>query len=197
MVTSISNIGSTQATYAARNVTQAAPATTAAENTPAATTQDAAPGAPGTAAPSAESAAAARLGEQLNAQADATRVQRAVDDSAVASAEATGAGSGGDTQAATPAAGGAQAPMAAGAGGASSSSRSTDADYIAEADTNSDQTVSDQERAVYEAKQRQQAEEAAQARQAGANDPDAARTAEVRAAYGLDQNAAPALEITA
>ena len=89
-------------------------------------------------------------------------------DSATASADA-----------ATPA----QAPAKMGGGGvAASSSVTTDTDYIAEADTNSDKTVSDEERAVYEAKLRVQNE----------------KQAEVRAAYGQDQaSTTPALEVTA
>lgn len=131
---------------------------------------------------SAESAAAARLGDELNAQADAARVQRAVDASpasATASSEDSDAaeetGSAQDPAAAAPAGG------AGGAGGAAASSETTDTDYIAEADTNSDKTVSDEERAAYEAKLREQNE----------------KQAEVRAAYGQDVGATPALDVTA
>lgn len=99
-------------------------------------------------AQSAESAAAARLGDELNAQADATRVQRAVDAAPASSA---------------------------------ASSETVDTDYIAEADTNADKTVSDEERAAYEARLREQDE----------------KQAEVRAAYGQDEASAPALEVTA
>lgn len=133
---------------------------------------------------SAESAAAARLGDELNAQADAARVQRAVDASPVS---ATASSEDSDAVEET---GSAQAPAAAapapaggagGAGRAAASSETTDTDYIAEADTNSDKTVSDEERAVYEAKLREQNE----------------KQAEVRAAYGQDEGNAPALEVTA
>ena len=133
---------------------------------------------------SAESAAAARLGDELNAQADAARVQRAVDASpasATASSEDSDAaeetGSAQDPAAAAPA----PAGGAGGAGGAAASSETTDTDYIAEADTNSDKTVSDEERAAYEAKLREQNE----------------KQAEVRAAYGQDVGATPALDVTA
>lgn len=131
---------------------------------------------------SVESAAAARLGDELNAQADATRVQRAVDASpvsAAASSEDSDAveGTGSALAAAAP-------PPAGGAGGAGSaavSSATTDTDYIAEADTNSDKTVSDEERAAYEARLREQNE-----KQAG-----------VRAAYGQVEAATPALDVSA
>ena len=129
---------------------------------------------------SAESAAA-RLGDELNAQADAARVQRAVDASP---ASATASSEDSDAVEET---GSAQAPAAAppapagGAGGAAASSETTDTDYIAEADTNSDKTVSDEERAAYEAKLREQNE----------------KQAEVRAAYGQDVGATPALDVTA
>ena len=102
MVSSISSTGATQAAYPIRasgvtdtdthTVSSASAATLASstEETSTAATQ------------SAESAAAARLGEQLGAQADAARVQRAVDEGAAAPAEASQAG----RPAATGAAGG-------------------------------------------------------------------------------------------
>ena len=142
------------------------------------TDADATPAAP---AQSAESAATARLGDELSAQADAARVQRAVDASP-ASATASS-----EDSEAVEETGSAQAPAAAppapagGAGGAAASSETTDTDYIAEADTNSDKTVSDEERAAYEAKLREQNE----------------KQAEVRAAYGQIEAAAPALDVTA
>ena len=64
----------------------------------------------------------------------------------------------------------------------------TSADYIAEADTNSDKTVSDQERAAYEKKLAQQVEA-----KAAATD----RSRELQAAYGLSEDAAPSLAVTA
>lgn len=138
---------------------------------------------------SAESAAAARLGDQLGADADAARVQRAVEESGAATST-------GDTEAADavqtttrPADGGA-AP--AGSAGAASSSGSTDSDYIAEADTNSDKTVSDEERAVYEAKLREQA-----GNQATESGKDVDQAESVRAAYGQADAPAPALDTTA
>jgi len=177
MVNSIGGASAAQAAYAPtpKNNDEAAlgPASTVtspdAEATPPAPTQ------------SAESAAA-RLGDELNAQADAARVQRAVDASP---ASATASSEDSDAVEET---GSAQAPAAAapaggagGAGGAAASSETTDTDYIAEADTNSDKTVSDEERAAYEAKLREQNE----------------KQAEVRAAYGQDEGATPALDVTA
>jgi len=178
MVNSIGGASAAQAAYAPtpKNNDEGAlgPASTVtspdAEATPPAPTQ------------SAESAAAARLGDELNAQADAARVQRAVDASP---ASATASSEDSDAVEET---GSAQAPAAAapaggagGAGGAAASSETTDTDYIAEADTNSDKTVSDEERAAYEAKLREQNE----------------KQAEVRAAYGQDEGATPALDVTA
>ncbi|MDN4038858.1 hypothetical protein [Massilia sp. YIM B02443] len=199
MVTSIGGASATQAAYATRSVTSTQTAA-GAEDTSAAVTQEVADSGAQVATLSDESAAAARLGDQLSAQADAARVQRAVDEStatATDSGETTEtleATDTAETQAAAPASGGG-APMAA--GGATAASTTTDTDYIEEADTNSDKTVSDQERAVYDAKQRRQAEETAAKEQASATDPAEARSAEVRSAYGLDGEAAPALDITA
>jgi hypothetical protein len=178
MIDSIGGASAAQAAYAPtpKKDDEAAlgPATTVtspdAEATPPAPTQ------------SAESAAAARLGDELNAQADAARVQRAVDASP---ASATAAGEDSDAVEETGSAQAAAAPApaggAGGAGGAAASSETTDTDYIAEADTNSDKTVSDEERAAYEAKLREQNE----------------KQAEVRAAYGQIDAAAPALDVTA
>jgi hypothetical protein len=174
MIDSIGGASAAQAAYAPspKKNDEAAigPATTvtppAADAPPAAPTQ------------SAESAAAVRLGDELNAQADAARVQRAVD-----AAPASATASSEDSEAAEET-GSAQAPAAAPpapAGGAAASSETTDTDYIAEADTNSDKTVSDEERAAYEAKLREQNE----------------KQAEVRAAYGQIDAAAPALDVTA
>lgn len=199
MVTSIGGASATQAAYAATPRKDTEDAAVAASAV-AATDTGQAPPAP---AVSDESAASARLGEQLNAQADAARVQRAVDESTVKAetsdeaAEATL-----DAEAATaqaPAGGAAPAGSAGGAGAASAASaEATDTDYIAEADTNADKTVSDDERAVYEAKLREQAEESASKPLMSAkSDPLDAKTAEVRAAYGQDERSAPALEITA
>lgn len=154
MVSSIVSPSATQASYAPtrKTDTEAAPA---ADSTVAATDSDTSSPA---LAQSEASAATTRVGERLSAQADASRVQRAMP--------------------------------------AASSSETTATDYIAEADTNSDKTVSDEERAVYDAKLRQQADEASKAKASQA-DPAASRAAEVRAAYGQDESAAPALDITA
>jgi len=172
MVNTIGGASAAQATYAATLKTGAEPAPTASAPAPAAAVE-AAPAAP---AQSEESAATARLSEQLNAQADASRVQRAVDEMPAETTDTASATASTDT--ATP--GPAPAKMGGG-GAAASSSATTDTDYIAEADTNSDKTVSDEERAVYEAKLREQNE----------------KQAEVRAAYGQEQaSTAPALDVT-
>ncbi|MEW6372039.1 MAG: hypothetical protein AB1584_13965 [Pseudomonadota bacterium] len=123
---------------------------------------------------SAQSDAVDRLGAQLDAQADAARVQ-AGSGEGDAAASAEGAG---DTAAASgPAAGAAGA-----AGGAASSSDSESTDYIAEADTNNDRKVSDQERIAYEKKLAQQAEQSAQAPR-DAEPAQRGREQEVRQAY--------------
>lgn len=177
MVNSVGGASAAQAAYAPtpKKNDEAAPGPASTVTSPDA---EATPPAP---TQSAESAAAARLGDELNAQADAARVQRAVDASP---ASATASSEDSDAVEET---GSAQAPAAAppapagGAGGAAASSETTDTDYIAEADTNSDKTVSDEERAAYEAKLREQNE----------------KQAEVRAAYGQDEGATPALDVTA
>ena len=171
----VSNIGGASAAPAAYATTpkitnEQAPAVSPATPAPAA---EAAPTAP---AQSEESTATARLGEQLNAQADASRVQRAVDEMPAETTEA-------DSETATANTAPAQAPAKGGGGGTgAAAAATTDTDYIAEADTNSDKTVSDEERAVYEARLREQNE----------------KQAEVRAAYGQDEGTAtPALDVTA
>jgi hypothetical protein len=178
MVSSISSSTPIQATYvpAARNNPDQAVATPAVV-----TTTDDQGDAP---APtqSAESAASARLGDQLNAQADASRVQRAVEEASTDSGTAT------ESEAAAGTAAAATPPAAA----ATATSATTN-DYVAEADTNSDKTVSDDEQAAYDTKLRQQAEAAA-AKEA---DPQDTLTAEVRATYGVDEAAEPVLSITA
>lgn len=157
MVSNIGGASAAPAAYAATPKTSAEAASAASSPAPA-PAAEAAPAAP---LQSAESAAAARLGEQLNARADAARVQDAVDQMPAATEEAS------------------SDSAAAGAGAAPAAT--TDTDYIAEADTNSDKTVSDQERAAYEARLRAQDQ----------------KQAEVRAAYGQDESAAPALDVSA
>lgn len=120
---------------------------------------------------SAQSEAIDRLGGQLNAQADATRAREASGeppppppDGATPAAEAASsetdasASEATSASAGTAAAGGARAGASAG----SSGSQSESTDYIAEADTNNDRKVSEQERIAYEKKQAQQAEKTAQ-----------------------------------
>ncbi|SFC71970.1 hypothetical protein [Massilia yuzhufengensis] len=144
----VSSIGST--TVAQATATQAAPTRTEERTPDAAPTAGEAAGTAGATDDSVEtlsalSSATARVGNQLRAQADASRVQPA----ASSELEAT--------------------------------------DYIAEADTNSDKKVSDQERIAYEKKLEQQA--AAKAPQD--------RSAEVQMAYGLADEAEPAVATSA
>jgi len=139
---------------------------------------------------SAQSDAVDRLGAQLDAQADAARVQAASGEAgATASAEASEAPE--TAEAAADA-----SSAAAGAGGATaSSSESESTDYIAEADTNNDRKVSEQERIAYEKKLAQQAERSTQ----GAQDADPAqrgREQEVRQAYA-PQAAQASVDVTA
>ena len=147
---------------------------------------------------SAQSAATTRVGGQLDAQFDAARVQRAQDemppappvddadgnaaaetgtDSAAAATEAASAGG-------VPTSG---AGSAGSAGGASGSSAGASADYIAEADTNKDRKVSEEERIAYEKKQASEA-------QGGAAQ---SRAQEVRQAYLPWDSAGTQLDIEA
>jgi hypothetical protein len=195
MVSSISSSTATQATYAP--ATRKTPDETVATPGPVTTTDEQDSAAPPT--QSAESAASARVGDQLNAQADASRVQRAVAEAGTESDTTTATGSEASSEAAT----GAAAAPTGGAAPAASTSTSTTAsttnDYVAEADTNSHKTVSDDEQAAYDNKLRQQAEAAAATKAAVAKeaDPQDALTAEVRATYGVDEAAEPVLNITA
>jgi hypothetical protein len=193
MVSSISSSTATQATYAL--AARKTPDETVATPGPVPTTGDQDSAAPPT--QSAESAASARLGDQLNAQADASRVQRAVDEAGTESDTTTATGSEASSEAAA-----AAAPTGGAAPAASmstSATSSTTNDYVAEADTNSDKTVSDDEQAAYDTRLRQQAEAAAATKAAAAKeaDPRDALTAEVRATYGVDEAAQPVLNITA
>lgn len=193
MVSSISSSTATQATYAP--AARSNPDQTV--TTPAVVTmtddQDNAP------APtqSAESAASARLGDQLNAQADASRVQRAVDEASTEASTESATDTDSEAAAAAGAAPAGGAPAAAST--ATSTTSATTNDYVAEADTNSDKTVSDDEQAAYDNKLRQQAEAAAATKSAAAKEaaPQDALTAEVRATYGVDEGAEPVLNITA
>lgn len=109
---------------------------------------------------SVQSAAVDRLGEQLNAQADAARLREA---SGEAAADESGTSE--TTTASTASTGTAAASGGARTGGAAASSGGSDSestDYIAEADTNNDRKVSEQERIAYEKKQARQAEKSAQ-----------------------------------
>lgn len=193
MVSSISSSTATQATYAP--VARKTPDETVATPGPVPTTDDQDSAAPPT--QSAESAASARLGDQLNAQADASRVQRAVEEAGTESDTTTATeieSSSGAAAAAAPTGGAAPA-----ASTSTSATASTTNDYVAEADTDADKTVSDDEQAAYETKLRQQAEAAAATKAAAAKEtaPQDALTAEVRATYGVDEAAEPVLNITA
>lgn len=189
---SISSSTATQATYAP--TARKTPDEMVATPGPAPTTDDQDSAAPPT--QSAESAASARLGDQLNAQADASRVQRAVAEAGTESDTTTATGSEASSGAAAAAPTGGAAPAAS---TSTSATSSTTNDYVAEADTNSDKTVSDDEQAAYDNKLRQQAEAAAATKAAAAKeaDPQDALTAEVRATYGVDEAAEPVLNITA
>jgi hypothetical protein len=200
MVSSISNTSATQAIYATaakKNLDEtAAPGTVTTveeQDTAAAATQ------------SAESAATARLGDQLSAQADASRVQRAVDESTAAPSGPPPSGpppadeASADTEAISAQAPASGAAPAGGAPVAAASSETTETDYIAEADTNSDKTVSDEERLAYETKLRQQAEDSGTGATKASmkTDPVEALTAEVRAVYGTEEEVPPALNVLA
>jgi hypothetical protein len=153
---------------------------------------------------SAQTEAAARVGAQLDAQFDASRLQRpqgeapaedapAIDEAAApaaSTASASGTEAAEDTSASV-----AAAPAAAGgapAGAAASSSAETD--YIAEADTNNDRKVSEQERIAYAKKQASEAEKAA-------SQPDApaerSRAQEVQQAYLPQESTGAQLDIEA
>ncbi len=136
---------------------------------------------------SALSSATARLGDQLAAQSDAARVDRAraemppPPDGApppdgpppAEEAESTGESSAAAPTGARPAGGG---------GGASATSETESTDYIAEADTNSDKKVSDEERAAYEKKLEQQAQD---------------KSGAVQKAYGLGEDSEATVSATA
>ncbi|MBD8529907.1 MULTISPECIES: hypothetical protein [unclassified Massilia] len=151
----------------------------------------------GTAAvPSAQALATARVGGQLDAQFDAGRVQRAQEeavavdggdgetDTGAAAADTDGTAEAGAGGTAAPAAGGAR--MGAGAAGGSDSAAS---DYIAEADTNNDRKLSEEERAAYMKKQAREVAGNAAAQQS--------REQEVRQAYGPQETSESRLDISA
>ncbi|MGI4716993.1 MAG: hypothetical protein ACRYGO_02870 [Janthinobacterium lividum] len=179
MVTSIGSARLAQASPAAIGKTQAhdAPASGTAAQDPVVD------GAASAQTRSALSDATARVGEQLDAQADASRVDRAraeaatpPDDAPPPTADTATAAEG----KATATTGGAR--PTGGGGSAGTTNETESADYIAEADTNSDKKVSDQERIAYEKKLEQQARD-----QAGA----------LQKAYGLDETGEPAVNASA
>ena len=141
--------------------------------------------------PSAQAVATARVGGQLDAQFDAGRVQRAQEEAAAVDGGDGETGTGAAADAAgmdgTAAAGasGTAAPAAGGTrtGGGATGSDSAASDYIAEADTNNDRKVSEEERAAYAKKQASEAQSKAGAQQS--------REQEVRQAY-VPQEAAGA-----
>ncbi|VXC34251.1 hypothetical protein [Massilia sp. 9I] len=136
---------------------------------------------------SALSSATARVGDELQAQADASRVQRAIEEAPPAP-EGAESGTEDTEDTVTASAAPARGAAPAGGGGAAATSETTSADYIAEADTNSDKKVSDQERIAYEKKLEQQSESKAANRD---------QSSELNAAYGLSEEAAPTLAVTA
>lgn len=153
---------------------------------------------------SAQSAATARVGEQLDAQFDAARVQRAQDDAGPeedvegkAGAAATdAAGAEATTTEASPAA----APAGGGvraSGGGTSSSDSAATDYIAEADTNNDRKVSEEERIAYERKQASAAEKSAEAPDTLPDAAQLSRAQEVQQAYLPQETAGSQLDTSA
>lgn len=144
---------------------------------------------------SVQSAATARVGDQLDAQFDAARVQRAQedmppvdeiagDDEADAAAASTDTAAAA-TEAAAPAGG--SAPAGASGSSSASASASESTDYIAEADTNNDRKVSEEERIAYEKKQASEAQGGAQQ----------SRAQEVRQAYLPQDGAGTQLDIEA
>ncbi|MFC5480086.1 hypothetical protein [Massilia suwonensis] len=148
--------------------------------------------------PSAQSAATARVGGQLDAQFDAARVQRAQEEMALpegvppgpppgeeaASDEVQGTDS---AAADTVAAAAAKPAGGAPAGGASGSSAEESTDYIAAADTNNDRKVSEEERIAYEKKQASEAQ----------GTTAQARAQEVQQAYLPQDSAGSQLDIEA
>ena len=145
--------------------------------------------------PRAEAAAAGRVGEQLDAQFDASRLQMdvpAADGEAVTAATAGETEEADATEAAPAAAGGAR--MGGGAAPAAASSDSESTDYIAEADTNNDRKVSEEERSAYAKKQASETEKAAQATDAPAA---LSRTEEVQRVYLPQETAGTQLDISA
>ena len=154
---------------------------------------------------SAQSAATARVGEQLDAQFDAARVQRAQDDAAPAedvegkadAAATDAAGAEATTTEASPAAAPAGGGVRASGGGGTSSSDSAATDYIAEADTNNDRKVSEEERIAYEKKQASAAEKSAEAPDALPDAAQLSRAQEVRQAYLPQDTAGSQLDTSA
>jgi len=127
---------------------------------------------------SALSSATARVGDQLTAQADAARVDRARAKAAPPAEDAEEA----DVEETRSAAAPAGARPAGAGGGAPATSETESTDYVAEADTNSDKKVSDEERAAYEKKLEQQAQD---------------KSGAVQKAYGLAEESEPAVSATA
>src|SRR5450830_1009435 len=116
-----------------------------------------------------------KVGEQLNAQRDASRVDAAAADAGggAAAANAAVAASGGAKAGGAHHGGGhgggheGAAPAAGASGGASSTATATATKYVAAADTNNDGTVSDAEEAAYEETQAAAALKAAERKAQG------------------------------
>jgi len=143
--------------------------------------------------PSAQAEATARVGGQLDAQFDAGRVQRAQEEAAAVdggdgetgTADTDGTAEAGAGGTAAPAAGAAR--LGAGAAGGNDSAAS---DYIAEADTNNDRKVSEEERAAYAKKQ------ASEVQGKAAAPTQQSREQEVRQAYVTQEAAGARFDVS-
>lgn len=183
MVTSIGSTGLAQAALAPGKKSQAEETASATPSVQ--TTESDSVNTGGVETQSALSSATARLGDQLDAQANAARVDRARAEAPPPPPDGPppAEGSGETEEASAPAGAPPAGARPAGGGGGAAASRETEsADYIAEADTNSDKKVSDEERIAYEKKLEQQAQD---------------KSGAVQKAYGLVDESAPAVSVTA
>src|SRR5450830_1092971 len=140
-----------------------------------------------------------KVGEQLNAQRDASRVEAAADaGGGAAAANAAVAASGGAKAGGAHHGGGhgggheGAAPAAGASGGASSTATATATKYVAAADTNNDGTVSDAEEAAYEETQAAAALKAAELKAQGQ-----VETYKAVGSAGEETQATAAVDVTA
>src|SRR5450830_709595 len=141
-----------------------------------------------------------KVGEQLNAQRDASRVDAAAADAGggAAAANAAVAASGGAKAGGAHHGGGhgggheGAAPAAGASGGASSTATATATKYVAAADTNNDGTVSDAEEAAYEETQAAAALQAAELKAQGQ-----VETYKAVGSAGEETQATAAVDVTA